>query len=54
MLGPRFSEGQRLDGNESMEIDMPEDDAKAMEIMLNVIHGCNNAVHNGLAVSQIL
>lgn len=54
MLGPRFNEGQRLDDNESTEIDMPEDDAEAMEIMLNVIHGCNNAVHDGLDASQIL
>jgi hypothetical protein len=54
MLGPRFSEGQRLDDNESTEIDMPEDDAETMEIMLNVIHGCNNAVHDGLNASQIL
>jgi len=54
MLGPRFSEGQRLNDNESTEIDMPEDDAEAMEIMLNVIHGCNNAVDDGLNGSQIL
>jgi BTB/POZ domain len=54
MLGPKFSEGQRLDENESTEIDMPEDDAEAMEIMLNVIHGRNNAVHDGLDASQIL
>jgi hypothetical protein len=54
MLGPRFSEGQRLANNGSTEIDMPEDDAEAMEIMLNVIHGCNNAVHDGLDASQIL
>jgi hypothetical protein len=54
MLGPRFSEGQRLDNNESTEIDMLEDDAEAMEIILNVIHGCNDAVHDGLDASQIL
>jgi hypothetical protein len=54
MLSPRFSEGQRLADNEWTEIDMPEDDAEAMEIMLNVIHGINNAVHNGLDTSKIL
>lgn len=54
MLGPRFSEGQRLDADESTEIYMPEDDAEAMEIMFNVIHGYNNAVHDGLDASQIL
>ena len=54
MLGPRFSEGQRLNNNESMEIDMLEDNAEAIEIMLNVIYGCNNAVYNGLDTSQIL
>jgi hypothetical protein len=51
MLGPRFSEGQRLDDNESTEIDMLEDDAEAMEIMLNVIYGCNNAIHESLDAS---
>ncbi|RYP49216.1 hypothetical protein DL768_005033 [Monosporascus sp. mg162] len=54
MLSPRFSEGQRLADNESTEIDMPEDDAEAMEIMLNVIHGCNNAVRDDLDANQIL
>jgi hypothetical protein len=54
MLGPRFSKGQRLNNNESTEIDMLEDDAKAIEIMLNVIHSCNNVVHDSLDVSQIL
>ena len=54
LLGPRFSDGQRLDDNKSTEIDMLEDDAEAMEIMLNVIHGCNNAVHDGLDASRIL
>jgi hypothetical protein len=34
--------------NESTEIDMPEDDSEAMEIMVN------NAVHDGLDASQIL
>lgn len=54
MLGPGFSEGQRLNDNESTEIIMTEDDAEAMEIMPNVIYGCNNAVHNSLDASQIL
>ena len=54
MLDGRFSEGQRLDDNGSTEIHMPDDDAEAMEIMLNVIHGRNNAVHDGLDASQIL
>jgi hypothetical protein len=54
MLGPRFSEGQKLDDKESTEIDMPEDDAEAMETMLNVIHGYNNAVYDSLDTSQIL
>ena len=51
MLGPRFSEDQSLEENESAEIDMPEDDAEAMEVMLNVIHGCDNAVHDSLDAS---
>lgn len=54
MLGPRFSEGQKLNDNGSTEIDMPEDDAEAMEIMLNVIHGCNNKVHDALDASRVL
>jgi hypothetical protein len=54
ILSPRFSEGQRLDDNESTEIDMPEGDAEVMEIMLNVIHGYNNTVHDSLDISQIL
>ena len=54
MLNPRFSEGRRLAENQSTEIDMPEDDAEAMEIMLNVIHGYNDAVRDGLGADQIL
>ena len=33
---------------------MLEDDTEAMEIMLNVIYGYNNAVYDGLDTSQIL
>jgi hypothetical protein len=33
---------------------LAEDDAEAMEIILKVIHGCNDAVHDGLDASQIL
>lgn len=33
---------------------MPEDDAEAMEIILNVIHGRNNGVQDGLDARQIL
>jgi hypothetical protein len=51
MLNPRFSKGQRLNDNESTEIDMLEDDAEAMEIMLNVIYSYNNVVHNSLNAS---
>jgi hypothetical protein len=54
MLGSRFNEVQRLDNNELTEIDMSEDDAEAIEIILNVIYSCNDTVHNGLDVSQIL
>lgn len=54
MVGPQFKEGQRLARNQSTEINMPEDDAEAMEIMLSVIHGCNNAVLDGLDASRIL
>jgi hypothetical protein len=32
---------------------MLEDDAEAMEIMLNVIYGCDDAVHDGLDTSLI-
>jgi len=43
MLSPQFGEGRSLVENGSAKITMPEDDAAAMEIILNVLHLQNNA-----------
>jgi len=54
MLSSQFREGQRLVDSKSTEIDMPADDAEAMEIIINVIHGRNDAVRDVLDASKIL
>lgn len=44
LLGPRFSEGQGLSEDSPKEIALPEDDAKSLEIIFNVLHLRNDAV----------
>ncbi|KAK3292383.1 uncharacterized protein B0H64DRAFT_406507 [Chaetomium fimeti] len=64
MLGPNFKEGQRLAETSSaetssvkagpVEIELPEDDADAIEIILNIIHGRNNKVPEQLSPNKLL
>ncbi|KAB5514896.1 hypothetical protein GE09DRAFT_1264300, partial [Coniochaeta sp. 2T2.1] len=54
MLGPSFREGQQLATNGSTEIPLPEDDADAMEIILNVIHCRNDEVKKILSPGELL
>jgi hypothetical protein len=44
MLGPHFSEGQILGDKILREILLPNDDAEAMAIIFNILHGQNNAI----------
>ncbi|KAK4245502.1 hypothetical protein C7999DRAFT_16311 [Corynascus novoguineensis] len=54
MLRPNFEEGQQLAKTGSAEIALPEDDAEAMEIILNVIHGRNDQVRDTLSPNELL
>jgi hypothetical protein len=54
MLGPNFEEGQQLAKTGSAEIALPEDDAEALEIISNVIHGRNDKVRDTLSPSELL
>jgi hypothetical protein len=54
MLGPHFAEGQSLGGADPVEILLPEDNAEALSIIFNVLHGRNDSVPDSLNGSQIL
>ncbi|CAK7269628.1 hypothetical protein SEPCBS119000_003667 [Sporothrix epigloea] len=44
ILGPNFAEGQQLRKSGLAEVILPEDNAKAMEMIMNVVHGLNDKV----------
>ena len=54
MLRPNFKEGHELAETGSVEIALPEDDAEAIEIIFNVIHGRNDKVRQTLSPDEIL
>ncbi|KXX80335.1 hypothetical protein MMYC01_204671 [Madurella mycetomatis] len=54
MLHPSFEEGQRLAKTGSVEIALPEDNAEAIEIIFNVIHGRNDKVQAKLSPNELL
>ncbi|OAL46985.1 hypothetical protein IQ07DRAFT_647258 [Pyrenochaeta sp. DS3sAY3a] len=56
MFGPHFSEGQGLTFNpaDPKEIEMPEDDADALELVCCIIHVRNDVVPNVLAPQKLL
>ncbi|KAB5581150.1 hypothetical protein GE09DRAFT_949341 [Coniochaeta sp. 2T2.1] len=54
MLGPSFGEGQQLAKTGSTEMPLPEDDADAMETILNVIHCRNDEVKKLLSPGELL
>ncbi|KAH7304156.1 hypothetical protein B0I35DRAFT_401473 [Stachybotrys elegans] len=54
MLGPNFMEGHRLIRSGQTEVELPEDNADAMEIVLNVIHGRNDRVQRTLSPGEVL
>lgn len=54
MFQPDFKEGRQLREIGSATIPLPEDDAHALEIVLDVIHGCNKKVPDILSPSDLL
>ncbi|KAH6842654.1 hypothetical protein B0I37DRAFT_382490 [Chaetomium sp. MPI-CAGE-AT-0009] len=54
MLRPNFKEGHRLAQTGSAEIELPEDDADAIETILNIIHGRNDKVPDTLGPDELL
>ncbi|WQF76240.1 Putative BTB/POZ domain-containing protein [Colletotrichum destructivum] len=56
MLGPRFSEGQKLldRGAEPVKISLPDEDPEIMELILNILHHQNSRVCQIAAADSIL
>jgi hypothetical protein len=54
MLGPAFKEGHQLTQPGLTEILLPEDNAEAMQIVFNIIHGRNDAVSETLDAGMLL
>ncbi|CAK7274998.1 hypothetical protein SEPCBS119000_006459 [Sporothrix epigloea] len=54
MLGPNFAEGQQLKKSGLTEVVLPDDDAEAMELILKVIHGCNDTVPEKLTPDELV
>ena len=53
MLAPSFKEGHQLAQAGSTEIELPEDDAEAVEIAFKTIHGYNDEIPETLSVDQV-
>lgn len=53
MFGPHFSEGQPSNGCSPKEIPMPDDDAKAMIVICNVIHHRNDMLPDVLPPMEL-
>lgn len=54
MLGPYFKEGHRLVQPGLTEIELPEDNAEAVETVFNIIHGRNDRVRETLDPDRLL
>ncbi|CAI6089262.1 unnamed protein product [Clonostachys chloroleuca] len=54
MLGPQFKEGHQLAQPGLTEIELPEDNAEAIEIVFNIIHGRNDRVSDTLDPGELL
>ncbi|KAF2801904.1 uncharacterized protein BDZ99DRAFT_504179 [Mytilinidion resinicola] len=54
MFGPHFAEGQDLHGDSPKGIPMPDDDANALEILLNIFHLRNDDVPETLGPTEVL
>ncbi|KAH7302891.1 hypothetical protein B0I35DRAFT_197159 [Stachybotrys elegans] len=54
MFQPKFKEGQALLQEGSAEVELPEDNADALEIILQVIHGYSDQVPTTLEPSRLL
>jgi hypothetical protein len=53
LFGPNFAEGQNLSSSDPEEVLMPDDDARAVEMICNIIHLRNNAVPPSLAPEEV-
>jgi len=53
MLGPNFCEGQQLATNGLAEVELPEDDAQALETVFNVVHGRNSTVPDKISPREL-
>jgi hypothetical protein len=54
LFGPNFAEGQNLSSSDPKEVPMPDDDARAVETICNIIHLRNDAVPLSLAPEEVL
>ncbi len=54
MLGRSYSEGAKLSSIAPKDIPLPDDDAKALEIIFNVIHYRMDAIDDPLDPSVVL
>jgi hypothetical protein len=53
LFGPNFAEGQNLSSSDPKEVPMPDDDARAVETICNIIHLRNDAVPLSLAPKEV-
>jgi len=53
LFGPKFAEGQNLSSSDPKEVPMPDDDARAVEMICNIIHLRNDAVPLSLAPEEV-
>jgi hypothetical protein len=53
LFGPNFAEGQNLSSSDLKDVLMPDDDARAMETICNIIHLRNDAVPLSLAPEEV-
>jgi hypothetical protein len=53
LFGPNFAEGQNLSSSDPKEVRMPDDNARAVETICNIIHLRNDAVPLRLAPEEV-
>ncbi|KAK4506201.1 hypothetical protein PRZ48_004166 [Zasmidium cellare] len=54
MLGPHFKEGTQLRNNSTVEIALPDDEPKAIILLLNVLHLRSTAIPDELSSFQLV
>jgi hypothetical protein len=53
LFRPKFAEGQNVSSSDPKEVLMPDDDARAVEMICNIIHLRNDAVPLSLALEEV-